>query len=182
MKATSSLIGPGGSTPLPPGCEALTHEVELVAVVGARNDGPLSPFDAIKLVTGYGVGIDYTDRRLQRNLRSQGHPWSRAKSFRGAAALSDIVPASSIMDPQDLELSLWVNDERRQHGCTRDLSWTVGELVSFLTQSNDLHPGDLIFTGTPAGVGPVVPGDICRVALVGHIEATFSVVPPREGT
>lgn len=174
LKAWSSLAANGSAIPLPPGATSLHHEVELVVLIG-KTLSRIAPEDALDAIAGYGVGIDFTDRALQSQLKAKGLPWVKSKSFRGAACLSDFIAAHQIPNPQDLTLRLWVNGEIKQDGHSGQMIYPVAQLLSYLSQSHDLLPGDLVFTGTPQGVGPVVAGDKVDIELVDHCRATFTV-------
>lgn len=174
LKAASSVVGPGAEVPLPAGAASLHHEVELVALITQ----PLSratPADALAAVGGWAVGIDWTDRPLQNRLKNAGHPWAAAKSFRGASCVSGFIPTDKVPDPQAVQLRLRVNGELRQDASTALMLHNVADLLSFLSINHDLQPGDLVFTGTPEGVGPVLPGDRVEAELVGLCGATFTV-------
>ncbi|HVS78559.1 MAG TPA: fumarylacetoacetate hydrolase family protein [Steroidobacteraceae bacterium] len=137
----------------------LHHEVELV--VALREGGAnLSPADAERCIYGYAVGLDMTRRDLQNEMKKAGRPWEIAKSFDRSAPVGGITPASWIEDISKVEITLDVNGVRRQHGRVRDLIWKIPEVIGHLSAAWELKPGDLIFTGTPAGVGPVGLADL----------------------
>lgn len=105
------------------------------------------------------MGLDMTARDLQLKAKEKGHPWSVAKGYDTFAPLGDFVPAEEITDPQDLNIRLEINGEVRQDGHTGDMIFPVAELIAYASTIFTLMPGDLLFTGTPEGVGPVLPGD-----------------------
>lgn len=158
-----------GVVPYPPGTHDLHHEVELVVALG--HDAPagvLPPESAMQLVFGYGLGLDLTRRDLQAAAKAKGLPWDTGKAFDRSAPVSVLLPAAEVGDPAALSLSLEVNGERRQHGELRDLVWAVADILHELSKLYALRAGDLVFMGTPAGVGPLVPGDrYC--ATLGHL-------------
>ncbi len=134
------------------------HEIEMVVAIGARGV-KLAPADALAVVWGYAVGLDMTRRDLQNEMREKKRPWDIGKSFAEAAPIGVLHPASSIGHPSRGAIWLDVNGKRRQQGDLADMIWDVAHTVHFLSQYYELLPGDLIFTGTPAGVGAVMPGD-----------------------
>ncbi|MGA7537304.1 MAG: fumarylacetoacetate hydrolase family protein [Steroidobacteraceae bacterium] len=137
----------------------LHHEVELV--VALREGGAdLSPADAQRCIYGYALGIDMTRRDLQSEAKKLGRPWDIAKGFDRSAPVGGITPAAWIEDISKIEITLDVNGVRRQHGRVSDLIWKVPEILAQLSAAWELKPGDLIFTGTPAGVGAVGPSDL----------------------
>jgi 2-keto-4-pentenoate hydratase/2-oxohepta-3-ene-1,7-dioic acid hydratase in catechol pathway len=148
MKPHTSLVPAGDTVPIPRDRGAVHHELELVVEMGDAN--------RVRAIT---LGIDLTLRELQNQLKKAGSPWELCKAFDHSAPIGDLVPRREGMDLADLELQLRVNGELRQQGNTRDMLFPVPKLVEILGRSWHLLPGDLIFTGTPPGVGPVLPGD-----------------------
>jgi fumarylpyruvate hydrolase len=137
----------------------LHHEVELV--VAMREGGSnLSPDDAERCIYGYAVGLDMTRRDLQSEMKKLGRPWCIAKGFDRSAPVGGITPAAWLEDVSKIEITLEVNGVRRQHGRLSDLIWTIPEIIAHLSTAWEIKPGDLIFTGTPAGVGAVGPSDL----------------------
>jgi fumarylpyruvate hydrolase len=141
------------------------HEIELVVAIGKRGVR-LAPADALSIVWGYAVGLDMTRRDLQSDMREKKRPWDIGKSFAQAAPIGVMHPASAIGHPAKGSIWLDVNGARRQQGDLADLIWDIPHTIHFLSQFYELMPGDLIFSGTPAGVGAVVSGD----KLVGGID------------
>jgi fumarylpyruvate hydrolase len=150
--------------PYPSLTQNLHHEVELVVAVGVGGRN-IAVADALHHVWGYAVGLDMTRRDLQNDMKKQGRPWCIGKGFDHSAPIGLISPATRVPDIALAEISLSVNGVVRQHGQISQLIWSVAETIAQLSQAWALQPGDLIFTGTPAGVGAVVPGD----ELHGHI-------------
>ena len=162
LKPVSSIIFDGDTIILPSRSSDVHHEVELVTAIGKQ--GKNIPVDrALEHVAGYGLGIDVTARDIQQDAKKNGHPWSVAKGFDTFAPISRFLAPGDLGDPQNLELSLKVNDSLRQWGNTTDMIFPVNKLISFLSKIFTLSPGDLIFTGTPEGVSSIRDGD--------HIEA-----------
>ena len=136
----------------------LHHELELVVSIG-KPGANVRAADAQSLVFGYAAGLDMTRRDLQNEMREKKRPWDIGKSFAQAAPIAPIHPVAATGTLSKGEITLLVNGERRQHGDLADMIWDVPHMIEFLTRMYRLEPGDLVFTGTPAGVGPVVPGD-----------------------
>ena len=136
------------------------HEIELVVALGPGADGGVAIF-------GYAVGLDMTRRDLQNDMKKQGRPWSIGKAFEQSAPIGPIVPVATTGELLAGAITLDVNGVRKQTGDLRDLIWSVAETIEKLQEAWRLQPGDLIYTGTPAGVGPVVRGDVMEGAIAG---------------
>ena len=149
----------------------------MVALGQDAPPGPLPVEDAAALVFGYAVGLDLTRRDLQAEAKAKGLPWDIGKSFDASAPVSAIVPVADAGDLDPGTLTLEVNGERRQHGALRDLIWTVPEVLHELSQLYRLRAGDLVFMGTPAGVGPLQPGDRFHASLDGVVGMQGRVLP-----
>jgi len=134
------------------------HEIELVVAIGSRGVR-LAPERAPDIVWGYAVGLDMTRRDLQNDMREKKRPWDIGKSFAQAAPIGVIHPVTAVGHPAAGRIWLDVNGTRRQDGDLADMIWDVAHTIAFLSQYYELLPGDLIYSGTPAGVGAVVPGD-----------------------
>lgn len=159
-----------GIAPYPPGTADLHHEVELVVALGRdAPPGPLDPDSAAALVFGYGVGLDLTRRDLQAAAKAKGLPWDTGKAFDQSAPVSALLPADQVGALDALELTLDVDGQRRQHGALRDLIWDVPDILRELSRLYALRAGDLVFMGTPAGVGPLLPGQRYRACLGGEL-------------
>lgn len=173
MKPATCVVEPGEPVLLPRDRGEVHHEAELVVLLtGGGRD--IAVEDAMDCVAGISLGLDLTLRDLQNQLRAKGAPWELAKAFDHAAPLGDFKPYLE-QDLQALDFTLHVNDELRQHGHTRDMLFTVARQIHILSQSWDLQPGDVIYTGTPEGVGPLRPGDRARLEspAIGRFEWTF---------
>ena len=164
FKPPSALVRDAGVVRLPSGAGQVHHEVEMVVVIG-RAGRAIPEASAMDHVLGYAVGLDLTLRDLQNAAKSKGEPWDLAKGFDGAAPVSLVVPRERAGDPQNLRLALAVNGETRQDGSTSQMLHGVAALVAFASRWITLERGDLLFTGTPAGVGPIVPGDRLEARL-----------------
>lgn len=167
-----------GRVPYPPATHALHHEVELVVALGAdAGPGPLASDAAHALVFGYGIGLDLTRRDLQAAAKAAGLPWDTAKGFDYSAPVSPLLRAQDVGDPAALTLSLHVNGQPRQHGRLRDMLWSVPEILQALAGLYALRAGDLVFMGTPAGVGPLQPGDTWQARLGDLLACDGTVLP-----
>jgi fumarylpyruvate hydrolase len=161
-----------GRFPYPPRTRDVHHEIELVVAL-AQGGSDIAPEAALDHVWGYAVGIDMTRRDLQAQAKDLGRPWEVGKAFEHSAICGELVPARAIGHPARGAIWLDVNGKRRQEGDLAQLIWKVPEVIAELSKLFVLAPGDLIMTGTPAGVGAVVRGDVMRggVAGVGEIAA-----------
>jgi len=157
QKAFDSLVT-GDALPYPPATEDLHHEIELVVALGSGGRD-IAVADALSHVYGYAVGLDMTRRDLQAQAKKQGRPWSAGKAYDHATPCSAIVPAEAVGHPGKGAIGLKVNGEVRQQGDLADLIWSVPEIIASLSALFELKAGDLIYTGTPSGVGPVQRGD-----------------------
>ena len=173
QKPSDAVLPSGSEFPYPPQSSNVHHEIELVVALKSGGSD-IRPEDAMDHVYGYAVGIDITRRDLQQNMKKMGRPWEAGKSFDKSAPMSEIVPASVCGHPQSGRIWIKVNDELRQEGDLNQLIWSIPEIIVKLSESFELSAGDLIFTGTPAGVGPIERGDqlLGGVEGVGEIEVT----------
>ncbi len=179
MKPADSIVPSDQSIPYPPETTNYHYEMELVVVIG-KPVFAVSPEVAADAVFGYAAGLDMTRRDLQLAARDKGRPWETGKSFEQSAVVGTVRPASDLRDAPIGEISLLVNDTLKQQATIADMIWSVPEIIANLSRYYHLRPGDVIFTGTPAGVGPVQPGDklLGRIADVGTVAANI-VVPTR---
>jgi fumarylpyruvate hydrolase len=158
QKPTDAIVEDGGAVPYPPATVDFQHEVELVLAIG-RDGADISVDDAAQHVFGLTIGIDLSRRDLQLQARDAGRPWEAGKSFDNSAAIAAIKPLDGEPLPKRGAISLHVNGELRQKGDLAEMTWNSAEIVSQLSRQYLLKTGDLIFTGTPAGIGPMLPGD-----------------------
>lgn len=165
-KPRDAAVPGGGVLAYPPATSNLHHEVELVVALG-RGGSAIPVERALDCVFGYAVGIDLTRRDLQASAKEKGQPWEMAKGFDQSAPLSPIVPASRCGHLRGGSIWLAVNGETRQEGDLSWMTWSVAEIIAHLSGFVALAPGDLIFTGTPAGVGALVKGDRVRCGIDG---------------
>lgn len=170
MKPATALVALDEPIRLPLGRGECHHEVELAVLVGQ----PLchaDPMAARRAVAGYGIALDLTLRELQNELKKKGHPWEAAKAFDGACPLSPFLQPQALTDPQATDLGLHVNGTLRQQGNTRLMITGIFELMAYISAHFTLQPGDVVLTGTPAGVAPLMPGDALVLSLA---EQTFT--------
>ena len=153
------------------------HELELVVAIG-KSGANVKAADASGLVFGYAVGLDMTRRDLQNDMREKKRPWDIGKSFAQAAPIASIHPIGQTGVLTRGEVTLLVNGERRQHGDLADMVWDVPHVLEFLSKLYRLEPGDLVFTGTPAGVGAVNVGDRLEGRIDGLTPLTIDIVAP----
>ncbi len=164
LKPETALLPAGEAAPIPAFTNDLHYECELVIRIGkeAKN---VSEQDADGHIDAITLGIDFTARDLQDELKKKSLPWERAKAFDGSAAVGDFLPAGDFANLQDLNFTLAKNGEMVQQGHTGDMIFSIAALVSYVSRYFTLLPGDLLFTGTPAGVGPVKAGDMLEGTL-----------------
>ena len=163
-KSAFSLAG-GGTLPYPPGTGDYHHEVELVVALG-RPAFRIAPEEAMGCVWGYAVGLDMTRRDLQAVAKSKQRPWDLGKDVENSAVIGALTPAAAFQ-PGEQRITLHVNGEPRQDAPLSDMVWSIPELIADLSRYYHLQPGDLIYTGTPAGVGAVQPGDRLEARVEG---------------
>lgn len=168
MKPADALVSGSGelSVAYPPITKNLHHEVEMiVALAGGGHN--IAAVDALGLIFGYAVGLDLTRRDIQGKAKEKGHPWDLGKGFDQSAVAGEIQPVAKAGHPDHGRIWLSVNGELRQDGDLSDMMWKVADIIANLSTSVRLEAGDLIYTGTPAGVGPLVPGDRLEAGIDG---------------
>ncbi len=173
-KAASAVCLSGSAIAYPPGTQDCHFEVELVVAIG-QPAFRIEADRALGIVAGYGVGIDLTRRDLQGAARSKGHPWDTGKDFENAAVLAPLSPAEALGTPGSQRISLTQNGAMRQDADLSHMIWSVPELIADLSRLYHLAPGDLIYTGTPAGVGPIAPGDRLIGSIDGLTDLTLAI-------
>ena len=173
-KPADAVVDSGSTLPYPPLTKNLHHEIELVVAIG-KQGFRLTNEESTAHVWGYGVGIDLTRRDLQDEAKKAARPWDWAKGFDLSAPCGPLVPTQDAPQPTKGRIWLAVNGAVRQDGDLTELIWPVADIVSICSQSVELKPGDLIFTGTPAGVGPLAPGDRVTGGVdgIGTVEITI---------
>lgn len=179
MKPADSLVvvntGETGAMPYPSLTQNLHHEIELVVAIGKGGQN-ISAHDAINHVYGYAIGLDMTRRDLQNDMKKQGRPWCIGKGFDHSAPIGPITPTDLINNIAKAEISLQVNGQDRQRSKISQLIWNIAETIEHLSAAWELQPGDLIYTGTPEGVGAVVAGDTLVGAVDGLGELHIRIV------
>jgi fumarylpyruvate hydrolase len=176
QKPTDAIVPSGSVIEYPLATHSFQHEVELVIAIGAAG-ACIRTEQAHSHVFGFAVGVDLTRRDLQREARDMGRPWECGKSFDKSAPISAIVRAGPAPLPSQAGISLRVNGIDRQQAVLGDMTWNCDEIVARLSSHYTLKPGDLIFTGTPAGVADLSPGDCVEAFIEGVGELTFRVAP-----
>jgi fumarylpyruvate hydrolase len=173
-KAPAAICLAGGTIPYPPGTANCHYEMELVAAIGASGFR-VSAEEALSLVLGYSCGLDLTRRDLQNVAKAKGLPWDIGKDFENAAVIGPITRAESFGAPGSQRIVLKQNGTVRQEARLSEMTWNVPELIAHLSSLYHLEPGDLIYTGTPAGVGPIAAGDVLEGTIDGLAPITLTI-------
>jgi fumarylpyruvate hydrolase len=173
-KPADALVEDGATLPYPPQTQDLHHEAELVVAIGAGGRD-IPEADALAHVWGYAAGNDLTRRDLQKQAKDMGRPWDWGKAFDASAVVGPLHAVADVGHLSQGAITLTLNGDERQRGDLADMIWSVPEVISLLSQSMALAPGDLIMTGTPAGVGAMVPGDTCVVSIAGLPDLTTTI-------
>ena len=173
-KPADAVVAAEGTVPYPSLTENLHHEIELVVAIG-KGGTNVSPAQALDLVWGYGVGVDMTRRDLQDVAKKMSRPWDWSKAFDASGPCGPLHPVSSGGHPSTGAIWLKVNGEVRQQGDLSELIWPVADVIAYISEAVALQPGDLIFTGTPAGVGALNPGDVVTGGVEGVGEIAFTI-------
>lgn len=174
LKPTSALTVEGDLVTLPSFSDAIHYEAELVIYIkeDAKN---LSEESALSVIGGYGVGLDLTARDLQDQIKERGEPWTKCKGFPGAAIVSTFISADKIKDPTDITFTFKQNGELKQNGNSKMMLYPIAEIIAYLSTVYGLSKGDIIYTGTPEGVGKLAPGDQLTLTLEDQVTANFKV-------
>lgn len=173
-KPADAVVPASGTVPYPPLTSDLHHEVEMVVAIG-KGGSNIDANQALDLVWGYGIGLDLTRRDLQAEAKKLSRPWDWAKGFDASAVCSDLVPVSEAGHPAGSAIWLKINGEMRQQGTLDEMIWPVADVIAAISRSVALAPGDLIYTGTPAGVGALQPGDKITAGIDGLVEVAFEI-------
>ena len=170
MKPADAVLvvndGDTGTLPYPSLTANLHHEIELVVAIG-KGGKNITAADALQHVYGYAIGLDMTRRDLQNDMKKQGRPWCIGKGFDDSAPIGPITPVAKMADIAKAAIWLEVNGQERQRSNLSQLIWSIAETIEHLSSAWTLQPGDLIFTGTPEGVGAVVQGDLLEAGIDG---------------
>ncbi len=175
MKPASAIVADGLDTAYPSLSSDVHHEIEMVVAIG-KGGANISSSSALDHVYGYGVGLDMTRRDLQSEAKKMGRPWDTGKAFDQSAPCSTIVPVSQCGHPSAGAIRLLVNGKVRQEGDLNQLIWNVPDTIAYLSTLFTLEPGDLIFSGTPAGVGPISKGDLLEGTVDGLVPLKTRIV------
>lgn len=175
MKPPSSIIFSGQKIIYPEFTKSLHYETELVLLIG-KTGKKIKKEEAFDFIAAYGVGLDMTLRDWQSELKKAGHPWEISKCFDTSTVLGNFVTKYNITDPNQLEIKLWVNGELKQHDNTSNMIYSVEKIIEYLSYYFTLEEGDLVFTGTPQGVGEVKIGDILvgEISQIGKLEVSVN--------
>lgn len=174
LKPTSALAVEGDLITLPSFSDAIHYEAELVIYI-KENAKNLSEESALSVIGGYGVGLDLTARDLQDQIKKRGEPWTKCKGFPGAAIVSAFISADKIKDPTDITFTFKQNGKLRQNGNSKMMLYPIAEIIAYLSTVYGLSKGDIIYTGTPEGVGKLAPGDQLILTLEDQVTANFKV-------
>ncbi|PVA07272.1 fumarylacetoacetate hydrolase family protein [Thalassorhabdomicrobium marinisediminis] len=172
-KPASAIVASGETLPFPAATENLHHEVELVVVLKSGG-ADIAADDALGHVYGYAVGNDLTRRDMQAAAKAKGGPWDMAKGFDNSAVIGTVHAVAQIGHPTTGAVRCSVDGEARQDGDLSQMIWSVPEIIATLSGLVTLQAGDVIMTGTPAGVGPIKPGQTCRCEIAGLGDATVT--------
>jgi len=176
-KAPAAICHSGGTIPYPPGTANCHYEMEWVVAIGQAGFR-IPPEAAMDLVVGYACGLDLTRRDLQNAARDKGYPWDTGKDFENAAVIGPITRAQSFGAPGEQRITFTQNGALKQDSQLSDMIWSLPELIADLSRLYHLAPGDLIYTGTPAGVGPIAPGDVLEGTIEGLEPITLTIAAP----
>lgn len=174
LKPASAIVPMAGGFSIPANRGVCHFETEMSLLIGERLT-EASEADSLAAVVGVGLGFDLTLRSLQDDLKAKGQPWEKAKAFDGSCPLSDFVSPQG-MEWAQARLEMRRNGELQQQGCSEDMITPVAQLLSYISQTFTLIPGDVVLTGTPAGVGPLEPGDKLEAKLLDRIAVTTQVL------
>ena len=173
-KPADAVVADGALIPYPSITSSLHHEVELVIALGAGGSD-IDRAHALDCIWGYGVGVDLTRRDLQAAAKEAGGPWDASKGFDNSAPIGALTPANAAGDPATKAIRLSVNGAARQNANTSEMIWSIPEMIAALSHTWALQAGDLIFTGTPSGVGPLVRGDSVLAEIDGLQPLRFTI-------
>ncbi|WP_102798451.1 fumarylacetoacetate hydrolase family protein [Bowmanella denitrificans] len=174
IKPSTALVTFAGEIRIPTDLGACHNELEIAVLIG-QTLSHVAPEQAMQAVWGYGLGLDLTLRDVQDKMKAKGQPWERAKAFDGSCPLSGFVPAIEVQEPQHLSFNLWVNEQVCQQGNAALMIHNMAALISEISRYFTLLPGDVVLTGTPKGVGPLLPEDSLKAELCGYLQVDAQV-------
>lgn len=175
LKPATSVVDLEQPLRLPGGRGEVHYETEIALLIGTALSGPVDADTARAAIAGVGLGLDLTLRELQEQLKSRSHPWERAKAFDGACPLTPFVPVTEVPTLEDLRLQLSINGRLRQDGSSSDMITPIVRLLQHIAEVFTLMPGDVVLAGTPAGIGPLHPGDELELSLPGLLRVNARV-------
>ncbi len=175
LKPSTAIIENGEPIVLPTISDDVHHEVELTVLLGKQGKN-IPQSRAFNYVAGYGIGLDMTMRDRQKEAKAAGNPWSIAKGFDTSAPLSPFISKDNVNSPDNLEITLSVNGKERQHSNTSNMIYKIDYIIAFLSSIFTLEKGDVIYTGTPEGVGKVVAGDVIEAEISGVGKLRHAVI------
>lgn len=170
LKPATAVVGLGEPLRLPQGLGAVHYETEIALLIGQTLSGEVSAQQAVEAIAGIGLALDLTLRELQDQLKAKAHPWERAKAFDGACPLSPFVRTEQVPDLGNIALQLQINGQLRQQGSSAEMITPIVALLRHIATVFTLQPGDVVITGTPAGVGVLNPGDQLLLSIPGVLE------------
>ncbi len=170
LKPATAVVGLDEPLRLPQGLGAVHYETEIALLIGQTLSGEVSEQQAVEAIAGIGLALDLTLRELQDQLKAKAHPWERAKAFDGACPLSPFVRTEQVPDLGNIALQLQINGQLRQQGCSAEMITPIVALLRHIATVFTLQPGDVVITGTPAGVGVLNPGDQLLLSIPGVLE------------
>ena len=174
MKPNSAIVSSGATIPYPPATENLHHEVELVVVL-ERGGSDIAEAGALGHVYGYAVGNDLTRRDIQAAMKAKGAPWDMAKGFDKSAIVGLVHPVAEVGHPSAGAVTCTVDGDVKQNGDLKQMIWSVPEIIATLSKLVTFEAGDIIMTGTPAGVGPIAAGQTCVCEIEGLTSASVTI-------
>ncbi len=175
LKPNSALCSINEPIAIPLDFGSVHHEIELAVLLGGSAFN-IKEEQALNYVAGYGLALDLTLRDVQLKAKQKGHPWAIAKGFKNACPVSDFFPKEQVKDVQNLELRLTVNGQLRQQGNTNQMLFTIPELIAYVSRFLPIEAGDILLTGTPAGVGPLKPGDVVEAEIAELVNIQTKIV------
>lgn len=174
LKPSSAIATEGKPIQLPTFSQDVHYETELVILIG-KSGSHIAQENAWEHIAAYAIGLDLTARDIQAEAKAKGHPWTLAKGFKGAACVSQFIASSELQNPGDCRFTLKQNGEVKQSGETRLMLFSIPRLIEYISDVFGLTEGDLIFTGTPEGVGKLNSGDKLQLNLADSLAAEFTV-------
>lgn len=174
MKPTQSILASEQQIVIPEFTLNVHYECEIIVYI-SKDANDINARDALSHIGGLGIGLDLTARDVQDAIKAKGHPWLKAKGFKGAACISNFTAINNFSNIEDVEFSLTINDKVVQHGNTKQMIFPIATQIAYLSQIYSLKAGDIIYTGTPKGVGKLNSGDKLEADLAGKISATWNV-------